>query len=150
MKLPKKLADAWMEHVNARKHNMSPSLKEFEARIEQLIFGVAVSVAKDGARGDLLSANHEDAIHIMKQRYAGLFAQSGYVQTVEHFYKLTHENEAYLCDSRKQEDWATSWDHAKTFIFRMITTLMIAGVILLTGYLAQHWGIPLPMLRALG
>jgi cytosine/uracil/thiamine/allantoin permease len=47
------------------------------------------------------------------------------------------------------DDWATSWDHVKILIFWAASTLMIAAVVLATGYFAHEWGIPLPMLRPL-
>lgn len=54
-----------------------------------------------------------------------------------------------MLDARKQEDWASSMDHMKTFLYRTATTLMIAAVVLGTAFLSKQWDIPLPMLRSL-
>ena len=64
-------------------------------------------------------------------------------------YQLIVNQRNHLANERKQETWADLFDRASSLAFRMLTALGIAAVVLLTGYLAQTWRIPLPMLRLL-
>ena len=53
-------------------------------------------------------------------------------------------------DFRKQEARADTVARMKALVFRVVTTAAIAGVVLLTGYIAQKYSIPLPMLKTTG
>lgn len=50
-------------------------------------------------------------------------------------------------NERKQEAWADMKERIRYLVFRVLTAVGIAAVVLGTGYLAQCWGIPLPLLR---
>lgn len=62
-------------------------------------------------------------------------------------YGRVWEQRATLLDERKQEQWANLRDHLRSLIFRTLTTLMIAGIVLGTGWMAKAYEIPLPLLR---
>lgn len=51
-----------------------------------------------------------------------------------------------LKDLRKQEDWADAWEKVRLLIFRIATTIAVAGIVLTTYWLAQRWGINMPMM----
>ena len=50
-----------------------------------------------------------------------------------------------LLSARKQEDWADSWEKFRLFIFRMATGIGLAALVLITYWLANRWGIPMPL-----
>lgn len=52
-----------------------------------------------------------------------------------------------LIDARRQEDLMDFWAHVRSLLFRVLTALGIAAVVLLTGWLAQMLQIPLPAFR---
>lgn len=62
---------------------------------------------------------------------------------LEHLSRFAQE---YL-NEKLQQERADTWQIIKFLTFRILTALSIAGVILLTGYLAQKYNIPLPLLR---
>ena len=64
-------------------------------------------------------------------------------------YSNLYDRYKSLTDTKKQEESTVTWDHVKTLFFRTLTTLMIAVVVLATGYIAHRYEIPLPLLRSL-
>ena len=52
-----------------------------------------------------------------------------------------------LIEIRDQESWADWKTNFRYLLFRALTALAIAGTVLLTGWLAKCWEIPLPLLR---
>lgn len=62
-------------------------------------------------------------------------------------YNALQQQLASMTDRRKQAVKADFLDRSRFLIFRMLTAIGIATVILATGYLAHKWGIPLPLLR---
>lgn len=52
-----------------------------------------------------------------------------------------------LINERKQDAYADLVERFRYLLFRILTAVGIAIVILGTGYLAHKWGIPLPFLR---
>jgi CRISPR/Cas system-associated protein Csx1 len=50
-----------------------------------------------------------------------------------------------LMDFRRQEDWADSVEKTRLFLFRMLTAIGLASIILTTYYLGDRWGIPMPL-----
>ena len=53
-------------------------------------------------------------------------------------------------DARKLEQRADTRDKIKTLFFRILTTASIAAIILGTGWIADTYNIPLPLLRLAG
>ncbi|MDO6611262.1 hypothetical protein Q4601_18870 [Shewanella sp. 1_MG-2023] len=62
----------------------------------------------------------------------------------ENYSKLLDNYEA-LQDERKIEAWADFREKLRLLLFRVLTAIGIASIILLTSFLAMIWGIPLPM-----
>lgn len=62
----------------------------------------------------------------------------------------THIYNAYmeLINQRRQEAWADFKERVRYLVFRILTAIGIAAVIMATYYLAARWGIQLPMTRA--
>lgn len=52
-----------------------------------------------------------------------------------------------LIDTRRQDSWADYHERLRYLLFRILTAVGIAAVVLGTGYLAKCWNIPLPLLR---
>ena len=66
-------------------------------------------------------------------------AVGSYNRIAEEFYELI--------DLRKQEVWADFVERFRLLLFRVLTAVGIATVVLVTGYIANKLGIPLPLLR---
>lgn len=142
------LKGKWLEAIQSglTAVQVRGSPDDFSARINNLLADVVVSVSRDDTRIPT-GASQAECLAFIRTRYSGLFGNNGQVDEVCEWYAAAHARQAKLSDVRRQEDWATFWDHARTFLFRTMTTVMIAAVVLTTGYLAHQWDIPLPMLR---
>lgn len=62
-------------------------------------------------------------------------------------YSLLHDSYKDWMITRDQENWANSQDHRKALIYRIASAIAFAGLLLAVGFLADQWGIPLPLLR---
>lgn len=62
-------------------------------------------------------------------------------------YKDLYDNYNILTNIRKQEVWADYSDRNRFLVYRVLTTIGIAGVVLLTYWIAHKLEIPLPMLK---
>ncbi|MEW8548575.1 MAG: hypothetical protein AB2693_34165 [Candidatus Thiodiazotropha sp.] len=65
-------------------------------------------------------------------------------------YRETYSAYHALVDVRRQEAKADMVERIRYLLFRMLTAIGIAAVVLATYYLAGVWGIQMPMARALG
>lgn len=147
----KSIADRWLKtlddiNVPGRQHRVPP--EDFNNSFDQFAAQLARNVAKDPNPLDS-SWDDEKMIAQLKKRYAGFFMQGGQVTGIKNWYSVAYDLQKELSDKRRQENWSNSWDHAKTILYRTLTTIMIAAVILATGFLAKLWEIPIPMLRGL-
>lgn len=119
---------------------------EFNDRLDQILVALAVSISRDAVKIPT-DGGDKEILDFIKSRHSGMFGHGGQIPDLCDWYACAHIRQAQLSDLRRQENWSNSWDHAKTLIYRTATTLMIAGVILMTSFFAQQWGIPLPTLR---
>jgi len=62
-------------------------------------------------------------------------------------YERMHEEHAHLINVRKQEIYSDLVERFRLLLFRVLTAIGIATVVLCTGYFANKFGIPLPLLR---
>lgn len=63
------------------------------------------------------------------------------------YYKQAYERHQSVRFGSRVEFWAAFKDRLQALVFRMATGIGIAAIILATGWLAQHWNIPIPLLR---
>ncbi|MEO7622901.1 MAG: hypothetical protein ABIS30_07520 [Gallionella sp.] len=159
MKSPKSLTDSWLKSIQTKVDESIPDPSRFNDQFDNLLVELARAVAEDSGRQELLKNPYNTKKQI-RERYSNLFDShdeesinswqpDGFKHKLKKSYAAVFYSEKYLSDTRRQEDWATSWDHFKAFLFRLLTAIMIAGVVLATGYYANRIGIPIPMLRGL-
>lgn len=67
-------------------------------------------------------------------------------QVKTNYIKLYEVNRK-LQNTRRQELLSDIYESLRGLFFLILRAVSIAAVILLTGYLAHEWGIPLPLLR---
>ncbi len=146
MKPPRSLSDTWVVWLKEHTNRYIPN-DDLDALLDALLVRSIRVVVEDDGRNQFRGKAENEVIALARERYEKRLFDA-YENLSSGFKRLNNER-CDLRDKRRQENWATTWDHAKTFFFRTITTVMIAGVVLFTGYLAQRWQIPLPMLRGL-
>lgn len=147
----KSLSDRWLVWLESNRHhyhsNFTP--ERFRNSVHTAVFSVLSEIARESDIEFEAKGNSENKLKDLSGRLYG-FSFDKLEESMKPV--MQEQNDLYrnyktLRDQRSQEDWATSWDHLKVFLFRTATALMIAGVVLLTGYLSQRYGIPVPMVR---
>jgi hypothetical protein len=153
MNPPRLLINVLVERVEnyVRNHMTHTSRQDFELLKQRLVIELVRAAATDDRSKEVLSfGNYDQLEQWLRTRHPGVFRGGGPFVRLSDSFVEADSDRTRLRDMRKTVDWATSWDYGKTLIFRTLTTIMIAAVVLITAYLAHEWGIPLPMLRPLG
>lgn len=140
---PRKLAVRWVQRLKNVLLKDLQAPNTFADRVDEILERVVTEVVEDCRAGAYSDAN-KNQWAIFKKRHGATVTS---IERLKDTYRDAHAQLSFLADERRQADWATTWDHAKFYVYRAITALTIMGVVLLTGYLAQLWDIPLPMLR---
>jgi len=120
---------------------------EFENQIKSLVNSLVNSIAADIANGNYNNLDTQQAKAKIKERNKSIFEENGKIDQCTKRYKTCHSWLSDLLTLRIQEDWATTWDHVKNFLFKTITAIMLAAVILGTAYIANQLGILIPSIR---
>ena len=120
----------------------SPNKDNFQKGIDK-IYELSVITEKNQLRDNpSLQENERELLDIVKESSPELkqclSAMPG------NYVKLIDNYEA-MQDERKMEVWADFREKLRFLVFRMLTAVGIASVILLTSFLAMIWGIPLPL-----
>jgi hypothetical protein len=76
-----------------------------------------------------------------------LLSQAHSTRGIQESYAAMRTRYELMCTERANEAWAAFTDRVQALCFRMATGIGIAAIILATGWLAQHWNIPIPLLR---
>jgi hypothetical protein len=146
------LKERWLASLEELRKTISQDIlpsSELKPRLRSIMAYTAMVIAKKHRIEEIPYETRQvdDTASYLEREYPELFKDDSFIATLQKHLDHTNNSNAKLLDKRRQEDWASSWDHLKVFLYRTATTVMIAGVVLLAGYLAKQWEIPLPMLR---
>lgn len=128
-------------------HPSEPAV--FNGALDACLLGVIRSVAaSDQYRERILQAKTgQGQMEELLKSIETVQGLNNAVAEIRAAYGRVWEQRAKLLDERQQEQWANLRDHIRSLIFRALTTLMIAGIVLGTGWMAKAYEIPLPLLR---
>lgn len=148
----KQLVDRWLEKMEKISVNYLPILSHDELNKEILdtIASTMYGVLKQEGHEPPPNCDTKSIMDAFEKLHPGFSRDLLESQVRDRFYmrqKSLYEAYEKLKDTRRQENWATSWDHLKALLFRTATALMIALVVLFTGYVSKIYEIPVPMLR---
>jgi hypothetical protein len=137
------LVGTWIEYLKNYTGAPPPTDKEFSLDFDRSLKSLLETTVAEVARVD----NPETVAALLdgiRQRHPGLFAR---LEKCRSHYVTRHRMWSELADLKRQHSRAITIDHVKLFLSRLLYAVMIAAVVLATGYLAKLWDIPLPMLR---
>jgi len=139
------LVGTWIDYLKNNKGEASPTdddySGDFNRAVQTLLETVVADVGKHSQNPEKVAAIAAE----LRQRHPGVF------QRLDKFrvhYKTRYRMWKGLADERRQHSRAITIDHIKLFVSRLVYAVMIASVVLGTGYVAKLFDIPLPMLRA--
>ena len=139
----------------ARQNIAEPA--EFEQSLKEHVLEQVVSIAV-AAIGtvNLPQDNRERSMGPYRERLSaearrliarGTTQNSGHIPAAVNAYRHVFAQLNNATNQRRQGVKALVIDRALLLGFRILTSLSIASVILLTAYVAHRWDIPLPMVR---
>ena len=139
----------WMEFLRAQEADPGKDPKSLMREFDQAVERVALTSINEALSRTNLSPDDvqriKDAVTpIIPDRTTGLMRTIGQVKT--NYIKLYEVNRK-LQNTRRQELLSDIYESLRGLFFLILRAVSIAAVILLTGYLAHEWGIPLPLLR---
>ena len=106
------------------------------SRLKQTLDGVITETKK--------GTSVEDAVELIwENRFNSAYAGND----LQRNYSTLHECLKRLQDQRRQAVWASITDWGIQLVFRLLTAIGIAAVVLTTGYIAHKCNIPIPLLR---
>ena len=109
----------------------------------EMLNGLCASVCNDALA--LKAQNRGD--DSIKQEIAARVTQGRFnIEAINSAYVRVTSEHAWLASQQKQVVWADFWEKTRYLMFRVLTTIGIAAIVLLTAALAHWWEIPLPML----
>lgn len=151
MATARQLRDTWMSALEgklarfAQRQRVEP--KEFSNRLnrlcDELVTNMRNAVEQETKNKDLadrVRARFED-------QYGRVWERDGEIGKLRQEYRKVHDQRAALASERKQQDWATTWDYGKAFLWRTAQAIAFAIVILGASLVADRYGIPIPLLR---
>lgn len=138
-----------MEFLRAQEADPGKDPKSLMREFDQAVERVALTSINEALSRTNLSPDDvqriKDAVTpIIPDRTTGLMRTIGQVKT--NYIKLYEVNRK-LQNTRRQELLSDIYESLRGLFFLILRAVSIAAVILLTGYLAHEWGIPLPLLR---
>ena len=139
----------WMEFLRAQEADPGKDPKSLMREFDQAVERVALTSINEALSRTNLSPDDvqriKDAVTpIIPDRTTGLMRTIGQVKT--NYIKLYEVNRK-LQNTRRQELLSDIYESLRGLFFLILRAVSIAAVILLMGYLAHEWGIPLPLLR---
>lgn len=146
----------WIGKVEERiaylKTKPFPTAEEYSKLLREHIRGETQSVAQSALKKMVGSKFDSEVIgrvidEQMTARAKDQDAPNTQRPEVLGIYRRMKKQADSLLDVRTQEKWSDTHDLMKGLLFRMLTALGIAAVILGTAWLAHSLGIPLPMIR---
>ncbi len=119
-----------------------PNKDNFQLSIDK-IYELSVIATKEHLKNNpSLLGDDRELIDKVKESSPEL---KQYLSAVPGNYVKLIDNYEALKNERKMEVWADFREKLRFLVFRMLTAIGIASVILLTSFLAMTWGIPLPL-----
>ncbi|MBT3042972.1 MAG: hypothetical protein KME67_08950 [Candidatus Thiodiazotropha sp. (ex Codakia orbicularis)] len=135
--------DNWIEFINGRKwyptHLQLTKPEDFNKHLDFFLEQSIKRVHEMTRNG----SNEAQVIAYMKDQF-----QQSDVRNIKTTYMRMHDSFKVVLNERHQEARADMKERIRYFIFRMLTAIVIATVVMGTYYLAGEWGIQLPMTRA--
>lgn len=152
MEKVKGIVDRWVErvlNVDYLNHIPNKDSKHYEKALQELITLMLLSINNDeNLRNDLKNAkDKDDVIKAFQTHQPYVFNNGGMYREVNRLYDDERKLARELLDRRRQENWATTRDHIKVFLFRVITAVVIGLVVLGINMLAHELGIPFTFIK---
>ena len=144
------LTERYTAKVNEINRKVELSKSEIMRKsLQSFITGIVDDTINTVAEHHSLDVDNEEIKKILDSKIDDgkkVVAQYGnsYSTVMIHIDRL-HKERKELLDIKKELKKADIAEKFRTFILRVSTAVAIAGIILLTSYYAQKWGIPLPL-----
>ncbi|WP_316365370.1 hypothetical protein [Candidatus Thiodiazotropha sp. CDECU1] len=135
--------DNWIKKINSRDWiHRDISLTE-PSQLHTQIVTILETTAKDAHD---MTNNGDDEHRILEHTKHRLVKP--HLENIRVSYSAMYTAYKALVDERRQEAKADMVERIRYLIFRILTAIGIAVVVMWTYYLAGEWGIELPMTRA--
>ena len=121
----------------------SPS-KQSEA-LDDLVKTLVVSLARDIESGHYAGMKEDEIVRHVPGRYAGLYMERGYIDTLKKTYAELHTAHQSLSDEEQRLERRSSREHRRTWLYRGLTAITVAAVALAAAFIAKWLGIALPI-----
>jgi hypothetical protein len=148
----RRLSDRWVEQLKhpTERIDAMTTPQRFEDHLNELVSQSVNDLARESAADRFRGMSAEQIVQKFWDEHPRYrTSQNGPAQSLNSMYSKAYQRATKLGDIRRQENWATSCDHVKFLLFRSALALAIMFVVLLTGHLAQEWGVVLPGLRVM-
>lgn len=136
------LVGTWIEYLKKNRGEPAPTDKEFSSEFDREMRALTEIV--------ITEANHlhekPDKFVELRRRQPGM---SQRLDRLRGHYVTRYRMWKVLADERRQHSRAITIDHLKLFASRLVYAIMIACVVLATGYVAKIFDIPLPLFRGI-
>lgn len=145
---PRQLRDEWVAFVREQKHGSFQSPEVFEKSLRESIEQLTVQI-QERIRGDLSDPKQRASVESRVQKAVNEFVgkENSTLSRAIANYRSVRSEVDRLRSHRVQYQKAATLDYIKMYFWRTLQAFTIAGVILLTGYIAGRFNIPLPWLR---
>ena len=139
----------WVDLITKREQSFAgiQTPADFDSQLKSTINTLVNSIANDIVNGNLNITDTKELKSKIHERNKNVFEPNGKLDQCVNRYKTCHDWLSDILNLRIQEDWATTWDHVKNLLFKTITAIMLAAVILGTAYIANQLGILIPSIR---
>lgn len=143
----------WMESIVKWERNLNRGNLKQPDEISSELRGAISSIVNKALQEALSRAkiSNPNAIQIQREVFEQLENLSPnqwqLTLNIENAYRAVFNSREGMLNDRKQELQADIYEATRGLFFLVLRAISIAAVILLTGYLANKWGIPLPLLR---
>lgn len=137
MSQTKRFAEDWLDAIKdycnrmRNVHDNKLDAAGFKSVLDGLVTQVAhLSVSDEDTMDKLKNAkNANERFEILKTRRPDLVSPASQYQKLQTEYAKSYNHLQKLLDLKKQEQEAITWDHAKTLLYRVLTTVFIAFII---------------------
>lgn len=147
----RKLSDVWPKFLEGHLKLLLDSNKPdgFNRVQDHMLMNLISAVIHESDTDRLRRLSKEELLDEVKREHKIQFQGDTAYFNLRAMYKKAFNEKELLRNTKRQYEWSVTADHIKSLIFRAATAVVIAIVVLCTGYFAKILDIPLPLLRGL-
>lgn len=142
------LKERWYDYVamDIRKWKMEYPPEQFVQLVDGTINDVLEVLSSDLQGQDFQHRSKQEIKELLDSKGINSDRIGGLKKIKGRYNSLWNLHVGFI-ELRRQEDWANTWDQLKTLTYRTFYGIVIATIVLGTGYVSGELDIPLPLLR---